>query len=62
MRFVVEVFPADGQRVEGTVQREGIASPVAYCGWLELLRLLEPDVQTNGGVALPERRPHGGVG
>lgn len=41
MRFVIEVIPADGDRVEGTVQREGTEC-TPFCGWLELLRLLEP--------------------
>lgn len=41
MRFVVEVVPTADGRVEGTV-RQGRAQPVSFCGWLDLLRLLEP--------------------
>lgn len=42
MRFVVEVVPTAGGRVEGTVLCQGRGQPVPFCGWLGLLRLLEP--------------------
>ena len=42
MRFVVEILPVEAQRVEGTLIREGFDHPVPFCGWLELLRLLQP--------------------
>ena len=42
MRFVVEVVPAGAGGVEGTVQGEGPGEPTPFCGWLALLRLLEP--------------------
>ena len=51
MRYVIEVLPAGGDRVAGTVQREGTERPAAFCGWLELLRLLEP----------PAARPEAGA-
>lgn len=47
-RFVVHVFAGDGERVEGTVQREGAGPPAVYCGWLELLRILEPPRGVDG--------------
>ena len=41
MRFVVELnYTADG--VCGEITREGCDLPERFCGWLELLRLLEP--------------------
>ena len=57
MRFVVEVLPANDESVQGTVRREGRDDPTSFCGWLELLRLLEPagargepDVRVDGEV------------
>ena len=41
MRFVVELsYTADG--VCGEITRAGSGLPEHFCGWLELLRLLEP--------------------
>jgi hypothetical protein len=41
MRFVVELnYTADS--VYGEITREGSGPPEHFCGWLELLRLLEP--------------------
>src|SRR6476660_3623872 len=41
MRFVVELnYTADG--VCGEITREGFDLSERFCGWLELLRLLEP--------------------
>jgi hypothetical protein len=41
MRYVVELnYTADG--VCGEITREGCDLPERFCGWLELLRLLEP--------------------
>ena len=41
MHFVVELnYTADG--VSGEITREGSGLPEPFCGWLELLRLLEP--------------------
>ena len=61
MRFVVDVVPTDDGRVEGTVRRQGLGRPVPFCGWLDLLRLLEPagsaptsaDEERDSGVADP---------
>jgi hypothetical protein len=40
MRYVVELhYTADG--VHGEVTRDGSDTPEPFCGWLELLRLLE---------------------
>jgi hypothetical protein len=39
-RFVVEIVPTADGRVVGTVHDGG--GPVAFSGWLDLLRLLEP--------------------
>jgi len=41
MRFVVELnYTKDG--VCGEITREGFDLPERFCGWLELLRLLQP--------------------
>jgi hypothetical protein len=41
MRYILELYyTADG--VCGEVTREGSDTPERFCGWLELLRLLEP--------------------
>ena len=42
VRFVVEVLSANDESVQGTVRREGRDDAAFFCGWLELLRLLEP--------------------
>lgn len=42
MRFVVEVLPSKDESVQGTVRQEGRDQAMSFCGWLELLRLLEP--------------------
>jgi hypothetical protein len=40
MRFVLDLRHTD-QGVEGKILREGAAAAEPFCGWLELLRLLE---------------------
>lgn len=40
MRFVLDLRQT-AQGVEGEVTREGSATGEPFCGWLELLRLLE---------------------
>jgi hypothetical protein len=41
-RFVVEIRPTEDGRVVGTVGRPGAGEVVAFSGWMDLLRLLEP--------------------
>ena len=40
MRYVVDLYQSDGE-VHGEVLAEGRTEPVAFQGWLELVRLLE---------------------
>jgi hypothetical protein len=40
MRYVIDLYQSDGE-VHGEVLAEGRAEPVAFRGWLELVRLLE---------------------
>ena len=54
MRFAVELWPAAGGRVEGSVECDGTQGPVAFSGWLELLRLLEADVAATSTHPRPE--------
>jgi len=60
VRFIVEVLPAEDERVEGTVRRDGLGQAVHFCGWLELLRLLEPGVSANERNAASGLRSVGG--
>ncbi len=41
MRFVIELTHMGDDRVEGTVSQQGTDQPQGFCGWLELLSLLE---------------------
>lgn len=41
-RFLVEIRPTADGRVVGTVRRPDTADVVAFSGWMDLLRLLEP--------------------
>ena len=55
MRFVLDIRHTD-QGVEGEVLREGTAAAEPFCGWLELLRLLEvrdPSIPSAAGPDPP---------
>ncbi len=41
VRFVIELNHMGDEQVEGTVSQEGTDQPQGFCGWLELLGLLE---------------------
>lgn len=42
MRYVLELWRTDDDRVEGFLAREGVPRTTAFSGWLELFGLLEP--------------------
>lgn len=49
MRFVVELGVGPAGAVEGTVTRGEADTPSPFSGWLELLRLLEEQADTDRG-------------
>ena len=49
MRLVVEMVPVGDHQIEGEVRGEGHDGPVAFCGWLEFLRILEDLTRGQGG-------------
>ncbi len=42
MRYVVEVWRTEDDRVEGRLAPEGSTEMMPFSGWIELLGLLEP--------------------
>jgi hypothetical protein len=53
MRFVLDLRQTE-QGVEGEVLREGAVAAEPFCGWLELLRLLELPDPAMPGAAEPD--------
>jgi len=42
VRYVLELWRTDDDRVEGVLTREGASQPTPFSGWTELFSLLEP--------------------
>lgn len=42
MRYVVELWRTDDDRVAGRLAREGATGMTPFSGWIELFTLLEP--------------------
>ena len=45
MHFLIEVDLQARPRLEGSVRWEGRSEPIAFSGWLELIRLVEDIVE-----------------
>jgi hypothetical protein len=56
MRFVLDLRETT-QGVEGEVTREGSGTAEPFCGWLELLRLLELRPASRPGPRQPDPPP-----
>jgi hypothetical protein len=56
MRFVLDLRQT-AQGVEGEVTREGSGAAEPFCGWLELLRLLEPRPASSPDPSDPDPPP-----
>jgi hypothetical protein len=56
VRFVLDLRQTT-QGVEGELTREGAATAEPFCGWLELLRLLELGAPSSPGPGEPDPPP-----
>lgn len=52
MRYIVEVWRTDDDRIEGRLAKEGLAGTTSFCSWVELLGLLQPPPR-EGAARLP---------
>ena len=50
MRYVVDISRAPDDHVHGAVRANGERRAVAFSGWLELTRLLQPDLRSPGSL------------
>ena len=46
MQLIVDMVPIDGHQVEGHVHRADMGTPLAFCGWLDFVRVLETVLRT----------------
>jgi hypothetical protein len=53
MRIVLDLTAAAGDHIEGTASWADLGKPVAFYGWLALMRLLEDAQRSTGGDGTP---------
>ncbi len=54
MQLIVDMAPVDGHQVEGHVSRADMRTPMAFCGWLDFVRVLETVLHAGDA---PEHNP-----